>query len=121
MIDTVESRNRIKTDDNKKEELYIGTASSENIEMYLKAIWFIREKGEEVKVSSIARLFLIITLSCSVRNQYSPHRSYRLSRQVVNPICCILYPQPSLDALIWKHSNGWYIKISHIPTLESWP
>lgn len=49
MIDTVESRNLIKTNDNKKEELYIGTASSEHIQMYLKAIWFIREKGEEVK------------------------------------------------------------------------
>jgi DtxR family transcriptional regulator, Mn-dependent transcriptional regulator len=27
--------------------------------MYLKAIWFIREKGEEVRVSSIARLLNI--------------------------------------------------------------
>jgi DtxR family transcriptional regulator, Mn-dependent transcriptional regulator len=40
----------------KDEELYVGTAESEHIEMYLKAIWFIRERGEEVKVSSIAKL-----------------------------------------------------------------
>ena len=40
----------------KDEELYVGTAESEHIEMYLKAIWYIREKGEEVKVSSIAKL-----------------------------------------------------------------
>ena len=40
----------------KDEELYVDTAESEHIEMYLKAIWYIREKGEEVKVSSIARL-----------------------------------------------------------------
>jgi DtxR family Mn-dependent transcriptional regulator len=39
-----------------EEELYIGTAESEHVEMYLKAIWYIREKGEEVKVSSIAKL-----------------------------------------------------------------
>jgi DtxR family Mn-dependent transcriptional regulator len=38
------------------EELFVGTAESEHVEMYLKAIWFIREKGEEVKVSSIAKL-----------------------------------------------------------------
>jgi DtxR family transcriptional regulator, Mn-dependent transcriptional regulator len=38
------------------EELYVGTAESEHIEMYLKAIWYIRERGEEVKVSSIAKL-----------------------------------------------------------------
>ena len=40
----------------KDEELYVGTAESEHIEMYLKAIWYIRERGEEVKVSSIAKL-----------------------------------------------------------------
>jgi DtxR family Mn-dependent transcriptional regulator len=39
-----------------QEELYIGTASSEHIEMYLKAIWFIHERGDEVRVSSIAKL-----------------------------------------------------------------
>lgn len=38
------------------EELYVGTAESEHIEMYLKAIWYIRERGEDVKVSSIAKL-----------------------------------------------------------------
>jgi DtxR family Mn-dependent transcriptional regulator len=39
-----------------REELYVGTAESEHIEMYLKAVWYIRERGEEVKVSSIAKL-----------------------------------------------------------------
>jgi DtxR family transcriptional regulator, Mn-dependent transcriptional regulator len=38
------------------EELFVGTAESEHVEMYLKAIWCIREKGEDVKVSSIAKL-----------------------------------------------------------------
>ena len=38
------------------EELFIGTAESEHVEMYLKAIWYIRERGEEVKVSSIAKM-----------------------------------------------------------------
>jgi DtxR family Mn-dependent transcriptional regulator len=41
------------------EELYIGTAESEHVEMYLKAIWYIRERGEEVKVSSIAKMLNI--------------------------------------------------------------
>ena len=39
-----------------EEELFVGTAGSEHVEMYLKAIWFIREKKEDVKVSSIAKL-----------------------------------------------------------------
>lgn len=39
-----------------EEELFVGTAESEHIEMYLKAIWCIREKREDVKVSSIAKL-----------------------------------------------------------------
>ena len=39
-----------------EEELFIGTAESEHIDMYLKAIWYIRERGEEPKVSSIAKL-----------------------------------------------------------------
>ena len=48
--------------DNKKvekeyeEELYVGTAESEHIEMYLKAIWSIVERKQEVKVSSISKI-----------------------------------------------------------------
>jgi DtxR family transcriptional regulator, Mn-dependent transcriptional regulator len=48
--------------DNKKvekeyeEELYVGTAESEHIEMYLKAIWCIVERRQEVKVSSISKV-----------------------------------------------------------------
>ena len=42
--------------DNQEEPLYLGTAESEHIEMYLKAIWYIREGGDEVKVSTIAQL-----------------------------------------------------------------
>lgn len=38
------------------EELFVGTAESEHVEMYLKAIWFIRERKQDVKVSSIAKL-----------------------------------------------------------------
>jgi DtxR family Mn-dependent transcriptional regulator len=39
-----------------QEELYIDTAEAEHIEMYLKAIWSISERKQEVKVSSIAKL-----------------------------------------------------------------
>ena len=38
------------------EELYIDTAEAEHIEMYLKAIWAISERKQEVKISSIAKL-----------------------------------------------------------------
>ncbi|MGA6922733.1 MAG: hypothetical protein WBY22_07405 [Nitrososphaeraceae archaeon] len=37
-------------------ELYIDTAETEHVEMYLEAIWSISERKEEVKISSIARL-----------------------------------------------------------------
>jgi DtxR family Mn-dependent transcriptional regulator len=40
---------------NQEEELFVGTAELEHIEMYLKAIWHIREKKEQEKVSSIAK------------------------------------------------------------------
>ena len=40
----------------KEDELSVRRADSELIEMYLKAIWYIRERGEDIKVSSIARL-----------------------------------------------------------------
>ena len=45
-----------KAKSSQEEELFVGTAESEHIEMYLKAIWCIREKREDVKVSSIAKL-----------------------------------------------------------------
>jgi len=38
------------------ERLYLETADSEHIEMYLKAMWRILEKGEEIKVVSIAKI-----------------------------------------------------------------
>jgi len=38
------------------ERLYLETADSEHIEMYLKAMWRILEKGEEIKIVSIAKI-----------------------------------------------------------------
>jgi DtxR family transcriptional regulator, Mn-dependent transcriptional regulator len=54
-------RSKVKKEEIKQyeEELYIGTAESEHIEMYLKALWYIVEKGEEPKISSIAKLLNI--------------------------------------------------------------
>ena len=37
------------------EVLFVGTAEAEHVEMYLKAIWHLREKGENVKISTIAK------------------------------------------------------------------
>ncbi|HJT47093.1 MAG TPA: metal-dependent transcriptional regulator, partial [Nitrososphaeraceae archaeon] len=51
-------RNSIR-DNATAEQLYVGTAESEHIEMYLKAIWYIHEQGEEIKVSSIAKVLNI--------------------------------------------------------------
>jgi DtxR family Mn-dependent transcriptional regulator len=39
-----------------QEQLYVGTAEAEHVEMYLKAMWFILENDQELKVSSIAKL-----------------------------------------------------------------
>ena len=38
------------------ETLFVGTAEAEHIEMYLKAIWHIKERGGDVKISSIAKM-----------------------------------------------------------------
>ena len=39
-----------------QEVLFVGTAEAEHVEMYLKAIWHIKERGEDVKISSIAKM-----------------------------------------------------------------
>ena len=38
------------------EILFVGTAEAEHIEMYLKAIWHIKERGGDVKISTIAKM-----------------------------------------------------------------
>ena len=38
------------------ESLFVGTAEAEHIEMYLKAIWHLKERKEDVKISSIAKM-----------------------------------------------------------------
>ena len=38
------------------EVLFVGTAEAEHVEMYLKAIWHLKEKNEAVKISSIAKM-----------------------------------------------------------------
>ena len=43
----------------KEETLFVGTAEAEHVEMYLKAIWHIRERGEDVKISTIAKMLNI--------------------------------------------------------------
>ena len=39
-----------------REILFVGTAEAEHVEMYLKAIWHLNERGEDVKISSIAKM-----------------------------------------------------------------
>jgi len=38
------------------EVLFVGTAEAEHVEMYLKAIWHIKEKNEPVRISTIAKM-----------------------------------------------------------------
>jgi len=38
------------------EILFVGTAEAEHVEMYLKAIWHIKERNEPVKISIIAKM-----------------------------------------------------------------
>jgi len=41
------------------ETLFVGTAEAEHIEMYLKAIWHLKERGQGVKISTIAKMLNI--------------------------------------------------------------
>ena len=41
------------------ETLFVGTAEAEHVEMYLKAIWHIKESGGDVKISTIAKMLNI--------------------------------------------------------------
>ena len=41
------------------EPFFVGTAEAEHVEMYLKAIWHIKERGEAVKITSIAKMLNI--------------------------------------------------------------
>ena len=43
-------------DSSNDEVLFVGTAEAEHVEMYLKAIWHIKERNEAVKISSIAKI-----------------------------------------------------------------
>ncbi len=38
------------------EILFVGTADAEHVEMYLKAIWHLKEREEDVKISTIAKM-----------------------------------------------------------------
>ena len=42
-----------------EETLFVGTANAEHIEMYVKAIWHIVERGEQCRVNSIAKMLNI--------------------------------------------------------------
>jgi len=42
-----------------EEMLFVGTADAEHIEMYLKSIWHLTERGEKCRVNSIARMLNI--------------------------------------------------------------
>lgn len=39
-----------------EESLFVGTAEAEHVEMYIKAIWHIKERGDDVKISTIAKM-----------------------------------------------------------------
>ncbi len=39
-----------------EEILFVGTAEAEHVEMYLKAIWHIKERDEAIKISTIAKM-----------------------------------------------------------------
>ena len=39
-----------------EEILFVGTAEAEHVEMYLKAIWHMKERKEPVKISTIAKM-----------------------------------------------------------------
>jgi DtxR family Mn-dependent transcriptional regulator len=41
---------------NNDEILFVGTAEAEHVEMYLKAIWHIKERSDPVKISTIAKM-----------------------------------------------------------------
>ena len=43
----------------KEEILFVGTADAEHAEMYLKAIWHLRERGERCRINSIAKMLNI--------------------------------------------------------------
>ena len=43
-------------DKNNDEVLFVGTAEAEHVEMYLKAIWHIKEINDPVKISTIAKM-----------------------------------------------------------------
>ncbi|MBM3905979.1 MAG: metal-dependent transcriptional regulator [Thaumarchaeota archaeon] len=43
-------------DSTNDEILFVGTAEAEHVEMYLKAIWHIKERNEPVKISTIAKM-----------------------------------------------------------------
>ena len=42
-----------------EETLFVGTAEAEHVEMYLKAIWHLKERGQNVTITNIAKMLNI--------------------------------------------------------------
>jgi len=42
-----------------EEVLFVGTADAEHTEMYIKAIWHLKERGEQCRINSIAKMLNI--------------------------------------------------------------
>ncbi|MBM3905580.1 MAG: metal-dependent transcriptional regulator [Thaumarchaeota archaeon] len=51
-----QARSHIGIKDHINKKFFVGTAESEHVEMYLKAMWHLKETGEQIKVNKIAKI-----------------------------------------------------------------
>ena len=79
-------------DSSNDEVLFVGTAEAEHVEMYLKAIWHIKERNDPVKISTIAKML-------NVRQPSVVQMLKKLNQQelVEYNKACLLYTSDAAD------------------------
>ena len=78
-------------DKSNDEVLFVGTAEAEHVEMYLKAIWHIKERNDPVKISTIAKML-------NVRQPSVVQMLKKLNqKELVEYNNCLLYTSDAAD------------------------
>ena len=84
--------------DNNDEVLFVGTAEAEHVEMYLKAIWHIKEKNAPVKISVIAKMrnsrLLEVLMDSALKVEIDEEMvcgiEHHMNRQFTDALCTML-------------------------------
>src|SRR3972149_5656851 len=80
-----------------EEVLFVGTAEAEHVEMYLKAIWHIKERGEPVKIrtsmmrnSRLLEVLMNSALKVEIDEEMVCGIEHHMNKQFTDALCTML-------------------------------